>query len=116
MAGRQIPLPVPPNIIRELAFEFVHQDLGLVPSLSVMENLCIADLATSKYGWHIPWRKIRRATREIFARYGIRFDPDTRVAELNPIQRALLAIVRAVEGMRHTLGEGSDHRGLLGGV
>lgn len=113
VAGRQIPLPVPPNIVRELGFEFVHQDLGLVPSLSVMENLCIADLATSKYRWHIPWRKIRRATREIFARYGIRLDPDMRVAELNPIQRALLAIVRAVEGMRHTLGEGSDHRGLL---
>jgi ribose transport system ATP-binding protein len=37
--GKAVPLPLLPGQYRSLGFEFVHQDLGLLPSLTVTENL-----------------------------------------------------------------------------
>jgi ribose transport system ATP-binding protein len=79
---------------------FVHQDLGLVESLSVLENLRVAELASSRSRWRIAWRAERRRARETFARYGLRLDPAATVAELKPVEWALLAIVRAIEEIR----------------
>src|SRR3954453_17072507 len=45
VAGRGVRLPPRPGEYRELGFEFVHQDLGLVPSLSVAENLFLGEIA-----------------------------------------------------------------------
>ena len=36
---------LPPGQSRALGFEFVHQDLGLVPSMTVAENLFMRDIA-----------------------------------------------------------------------
>src|SRR6266566_8001257 len=37
--GRPVALPLHPGQFRSLGMSFVHQDLGLVPELSVVENL-----------------------------------------------------------------------------
>ncbi|HWD82048.1 MAG TPA: ATP-binding cassette domain-containing protein, partial [Kribbella sp.] len=37
--GRDVALPLSPGEPQDLGLEFVHQDLGLVPSLTVAENL-----------------------------------------------------------------------------
>jgi ribose transport system ATP-binding protein len=98
--GEPVRLPLPPGQFRELGMSFVHQDLGLVAELSVLENLRVADLAASRSRWRIPWRRERRRARETFERYGLLLDPTATVAELKPVERALLAIVRALEEIR----------------
>ena len=103
--GEPVKLPLRPGQFRSLGMDFVHQDLGLIPSLSVIENLYVGDLAASRRRVHINWTRERRKARETFARYGLRFDVRARVFELTPVERALLAIVRAVEGMRAGLDE-----------
>ena len=50
-----------------------------------------------------------RRRREVFARYGVSIDPAATVADLRPVERALLAIVRAMEEIR----EVHDTDGLL---
>jgi ribose transport system ATP-binding protein len=98
--GEPVRLPLPPGQFRELGMSFVHQDLGLVEELSVLENLRVADIAASRSRWRIPWRRERRRARETFERYGVRIEPSALVGDLKPVERALLAIVRALEEIR----------------
>ena len=46
--GEAVKLPLHPGQFRELGMSFVHQDLGLIPSVSVVENLLVGELAGSK--------------------------------------------------------------------
>ena len=108
--GQSIKLPLHPGQFRSLGMSFVHQDLGLVPTLTVIENLRIAELANPKSPI-ISWSKERHKARETFARYGVVLDPSARVSDLLPVERALLAIVRAVEEIRAD--ERHAGRGLL---
>jgi ribose transport system ATP-binding protein len=98
--GQGIQLPLTPGQFRSLGMAFVHQDLGLIPSLTVVENLRIGEIAFSRRRWHISWRRQRAIAVEIFRRYGVAMDPRQVVSRLTPVQRAELAIVRAMEGMR----------------
>ena len=36
----------------------------------------------------------------MFARYGVAIDPDATIEGIRPVERALVAIVRALEGLR----------------
>ena len=98
--GERIPLPLAIGQFREFGMSFVHQDLGLVESLSVLENLRVGGLALSRSRWRIAWRRERARARETFERYGVRLDPSAVVSSLKPVERALLAIVRAIEDIR----------------
>ena len=98
--GEPVRLPLSTGQFRELGMSFVHQDLGLVESLSVLENLRVAEIASSRSRFGISWRSERARARETFERYGVRLDPSATVAALKPVERALLAIVRAIEEIR----------------
>ncbi len=101
-----------PGQFRELGLSFVHQDLGLVLELTVLENLRVGELIANRGDW-ISWRKERARARELFARYNVDLDPRKLVNELTPTERALLAIVRAVDEIRETQRSHGDERGLL---
>ena len=97
--GRLAPLPIPGPRVRELGLAFVHQHLGLIPALSVTENLRLGALSTASR-WRIDWRAEHAAAAQVFARYNLPIDPRTEVGRLSPVQQALLAIVRAVEDLK----------------
>ncbi|MPQ99126.1 ATP-binding cassette domain-containing protein [Modestobacter sp. I12A-02628] len=99
IGGRSVPLPVPPGRFREHGLAFVHQDLALVPELSVLENLRVAHIAGSRRPW-INWGAERRRARTAFGRLGLDVDIDQPVQRLGATERALLAIVRAAEEIR----------------
>jgi len=111
MNGAPVSLPMPPGLPRELGIGFVHQDLGLVPSLTVLDNLRIGTFA-SETSWHLSWRAERRAALELLDEYGLHVDPSTKVANLRPTERAMLAIVRAVQDIREVTSRGGG-TGLL---
>lgn len=98
MGGRVVELPLAAGEARSLGLRFVHQDLGLIGSLSVLENLRLEELAAAR-GGRISWKAERRRTRETLARFGVELDPGATVDDLPPAERAMLAIVRAVDGM-----------------
>jgi ribose transport system ATP-binding protein len=113
VGGREIPLPLQPGQYRSLGFEFVHQDLGLVPSLSVTENLLLGEIAMSRSVAY-SWRAARERARAAFERYGVDIDPDAIVETIRPVDRAMLAIVRAVESIRGGVdGAGNDGPSML---
>jgi ribose transport system ATP-binding protein len=110
--GRSVSLPLHPGLFRTLGMSFVHQDLGLVPSLSVVENLLVGDL-TSRRSWRLSWARERRRAHEIFKSFGLELDPRAKVSDLRPTDRALLAIVRAVEEIRANTAADESEYGLL---
>jgi ribose transport system ATP-binding protein len=105
VAGHDVRLPLRPGEYRELGFEFVHQDLGLVPSLSVAENLFLGEIAAPSNRYFLSWSRAARRARQVFDRYGLAIDPRARTEDVRAVERALLAIVRALEGLRAEAGE-----------
>nr|WP_296773432.1 sugar ABC transporter ATP-binding protein [Rhodococcus sp. (in: high G+C Gram-positive bacteria)] len=105
VGGKNIPLPLLPGQHLSIGFEFVHQDLGLVPSLSVTENFVLGEIAASRSVAY-SWRAARQRAVAAFARYEVNIDPDATVDSIRPVDRAMLAIVRAVEGIRDRAADG----------
>ena len=97
--GEHVSLPLRPGDFRRLGMSFVHQNLGLVPTLTVLENLRLSSL-TSKTQSFINWPRERQAAREALGRFDVELDVDERVDRLSPVERALLTIVRAFEDIR----------------
>lgn len=97
--GQHVHLPLRPGDFRRLGMSFVHQNLGLVPSLTVLENLRFAHLTSPRTGV-LNWRAERAAAREALSRFGLAIDTEQRIDRLSPVERALLAIVRAFEEIR----------------
>ena len=113
VAAQPVELPLDPGQFRRLGLSFVHQDLGLIPSLSVLENLRAGEIASWRGTNLIRWDRERRHALETFERYNIDIDPRATVAELPQIDRALLAIVRAIESVREEQAELGVNRGVL---
>ncbi|MGE0503357.1 MAG: sugar ABC transporter ATP-binding protein [Rhizobiaceae bacterium] len=105
--GREIAMPLAAGEFRKLGLAFVHQHLGLIPSLSVMENICLSDFV-AETRWRIDWRREAARIRAIFAEYGLAIDPNATIAELPQVDRCLVAIVRAIEEVRANQ---ADHGG-----
>src|ERR1700712_2327333 len=77
-----------------LGCRFVHQDLGLVDSLSVLDNLHLGSFPT-RYGT-IRGREMKRSSIQMLAQVGLDLDPNTLVADLGASQRTGVALARAV--------------------
>lgn len=111
--GEPVKLPLKAGEYRSLGFEFVHQDLGLIPTMTVAENLYLEQIASPPNRVFISWAQARRRARQTFDRYGIDIDPSAQVEEIRPVERALLAIVRALEGLRTSSAEDVQRASLL---
>jgi len=97
--GQEMPLPMNASDIRRQGVAFVHQDLGLIPELSVAENFALAEIATSRR-IRIRWPDIRRRAAEALDEFDVRLHVDQRVRDLAPVERALVAIARALTNLQ----------------
>ncbi|GAA0908372.1 sugar ABC transporter ATP-binding protein [Virgisporangium aurantiacum] len=87
------------------AAAFIHQDLALVPSMTVLENLRIARFDTG-FGWRIRWSAERARVGRFLTQVGLDAHPDTRVGELSVTEQALVAVARGLADIEET---GSSH-------
>ncbi|GAB3881343.1 sugar ABC transporter ATP-binding protein [Terrabacter terrigena] len=81
--------------LRRLGLSFVHQDLGLIPSLTVTDNFMLVE-QDELSPLRISWSRQRRRVAEALRSYGVDVDPAAVVEQLSPLQQALVAVVRAV--------------------
>jgi len=77
---------------------FIHQNLGLIPSLTVIENLDLGTRPPS--GGLAPFNHAREKQRvqKLIADFGVDIDPDARISTLTPAEQTIVAIVRAFDG------------------
>jgi ribose transport system ATP-binding protein len=94
--GQVVPPPLQQSDYLALGIGFVHQDLGLFESMSVLENLRVSSLTRTGSAW-LSWSKERRAARETLARFDLHFNLDAPVSSLSRTDRAMLAIVRTFD-------------------
>jgi ribose transport system ATP-binding protein len=78
-----------------LPIAFLHQDLGLVESMSVAENVALSRGYPRRSGL-ISWRAARAAAADALALMGSRIDPRLLVKDLAASQKAIVAIARAL--------------------
>lgn len=95
--GEPVALPVRPAAMRRLGLSVVHQDLGLIDSFSVTENLRVGLFGVRRFSRAITWSRERELARSALAALGADIDPDVQVAELSIAQRAEVAIARALQ-------------------
>jgi ribose transport system ATP-binding protein len=85
-----------PDSARRAGVTFVHQSLGLIGSMSVLDNLRMGrQFRTGALG-RIRWRQERQAAEAELARFGLDIDPLAPVELLSAIERTSVAIARAV--------------------
>lgn len=107
IAGTPIPLPLEPRQSDALGLSFVHQDLGLAPPMTVVENLRVGHYDTGPL-WRMRWRHERRLVASALKQFGAEhIDPDALVLSLQAVDRAMVAIVRALDRI------GKHERGVL---
>ena len=85
---------------------FVHQDLALVDTMSVLENVALSCGYRTGALSRIRWKAMRAEAQQILTEFGIGVRSGTAVGELSGTERRLVAIARAT----HSLG---SSRGVL---
>lgn len=83
---------------------FIHQDLGLVPTLSTVENIDLNKRYGARALWPSPRQAQREHARSLLDRLGSSIDVEAPVGRLSASERAIVAIARALDGW-----EGEDH-------
>lgn len=72
----------------------IHQELTMIPELSVTENIFVGNEITRK--GLVDWDEERRRTVEILKRVGLMIDPDTLIKHLGVGQQQLVEIAKAL--------------------
>lgn len=93
--GEPVHLPLSRDDLDRHRFTFVHQDLGLADSLSIVDNARVGSYATGP-AWRIRWRQEEQRVRRLLSDYGLDVDPRRPAADLSVAERTIVAIVRAL--------------------
>lgn len=84
-----------PQSSRAMGCRFVHQDLGLIDSLSIMENITIESGFPTRFGTISSRRAAREATADL-ERVGLKCNPNQELRHLSAAEKTQVAIARAL--------------------
>jgi len=87
--------PASPDAAKRAGIVTIYQELSLIPTLSIAENIFIGRAPTGHFGL-VDWGKMRRDAGEIVARVGLTIEPDTPVSALSVAEQQLVEIARAL--------------------
>ncbi len=87
--------PANPNEAKRAGIVTIYQELSLIPTLTVAENIFIGRAPTGPLGL-IDWRKMNEATRGIIGRVGLAIDPRIPVSALSVAEQQMVEIARAL--------------------
>jgi ribose transport system ATP-binding protein len=91
--GQPLELPVTDPSAAGIAV--IHQDIGLVDTMTVLENLGVIAGYGARLLGPVRVRREREIAHELMARLEVDLDLDAPVSRLSPAERALLGVVRA---------------------
>ena len=83
------------NHARDLGLSIIHQELNMVPDLTVAQNLYLGRPGSHRVGW-IDDVKLNRDAAELFARLGMDLDPKARIGNLSVARQQMVEIARAL--------------------
>jgi len=98
------PMSLPMHNPQRHGLAIIHQDLALVESMSVADNVGVSTGFDRRLAGRISRRRENRIVRALADKFGLSFDPEGLVSDLSPAERSVVAILRALR----QLGEGSS--------
>lgn len=110
--GRTMLFPNDASQLRETGIAVVHQDLGLVPSLSIVDNFRVRQYGNGPLGT-IRWAKEEQITKERLSALGVKVNPRARTSELAVADQVLLCVARALLDLEDFTKSGSDRKTIL---
>ena len=81
----------------QAGLRFIHQELGLLGDMTVLENIRLGGAYTSRRHGPVRWKAEGRAVAALLERFDIPVHPSTMLSDVSPIQRTQIAIARALE-------------------
>ncbi len=81
-----------PKMSRDLGIAIVYQEMCLVDSLTVAENICLGE----KEGRLVNYRHYNQVARDAFDKIGINIDPKREVGELTTAEQQLVEIAKSI--------------------
>lgn len=103
LSGQAVSIPNPQTAF-DLGLRFIHQELAVVPQLSVAENLFLSHAYPRRAGFLVDWRRLNQSAKTVLDQLGIaHIDPRTRMARVGTGDQMLVKIASAfVTGDRQT--------------
>src|SRR5690606_21561914 len=88
-----------PQAAFDHGLRFIHQELHVVPQLSVSENIFLGQAYPTLFGVKVRWRQLHERARHVLDQLGVRhIDPREIMARLSPGDQMLASIARAFAG------------------
>ena len=97
VAGVPLPQSYGPRDVYAAGVRFVHQDFGLIDTMSVAENMALVGGFVRRHG-HIDHKASSDRAAEQIGRLGLTLDPRRLVGELSVAEKAIIALARAMAG------------------
>jgi ribose transport system ATP-binding protein len=94
IGGEALPAPSA-DAIRRAGVAMIFQEMSLIPTLSVAQNIFLNREPKGRLGL-VDDERIIRGTRKLFDEFGVTIDPEAPLAELSAGQRQLTEIVKAL--------------------
>jgi inositol transport system ATP-binding protein len=94
LKGQEIRLDSPLHAL-EYGIAMIHQELNLMPFMTVAENIWIRREPLTAFGF-VDHRALRRKTAELFGKLNINIDPEVEVRDLSVANRQMVEIAKAV--------------------
>ena len=85
-----------PGVAQDLGISMIYQELNLVPSISVAENIFLGRLPALG-GWaHLDWKELNADAAELLARVNVDVDPRAIVKHLSVAKQQMVEIAKAL--------------------
>ncbi|MEO7587156.1 MAG: ATP-binding cassette domain-containing protein, partial [Arachnia sp.] len=83
------------NHARDLGLSIIHQELNMVPDLTVAQNLFLGRPGSHTGGW-VNDKKLNRDASELFERLDMNVDPKALISSLSIARQQMVEIARAL--------------------
>ncbi len=93
--GREVEIPNP-RAAQQLGISMIHQELNLMPHLTVAQNIFIGREPRSFSNLLVNEKAINEQTQKLMALLHLQLDPRTRVSNLTVAKQQMVEIVRAL--------------------
>ncbi|MCX7852593.1 MAG: sugar ABC transporter ATP-binding protein [Caldilineales bacterium] len=95
LRGQPVEITDPRRAI-ELGIAIIHQELTLIPHLTVAQNIYLGREPHGRLPGTVDWATLNRQAEDLLARLGLDLRPTTPVAELSIAQRQMVEVAKAL--------------------
>ena len=92
--GKPVTMKEPVDALMQ-GIAMIHQELNLMPHMTVAENIWITREPRNRFGF-VDHQELRRRTQALFDRLNIDIDPETEIQTLSVASRQMVEIAKAV--------------------